>query len=99
MVAEESSERTAVLLKIYGRVQGVWYRGWAVDQARLLGLDGWVRNLRDGTVEALVAGPSPAVAEMVTRCRRGPTSARVDQVHTTGAADPGPTGFRQEASR
>ena len=98
-VAEDHAERTAVLLKIHGRVQGVWYRGWTVDQARQLELDGWVRNLRDGTVEALVAGASPAVAEMIARCRKGPASARVDRVDTRGANDPGLIGFRQEASR
>ena len=56
---------TAVRVRISGRVQGVWYRGWAVDTARNLGVQGWVRNRRDGTVEALFAGPLEAVQRMV----------------------------------
>ena len=93
------TERTAVFLTIYGRVQGVWYRGWTVDQARQLGLDGWVRNVRDGTVEALVAGPPAAISDMIARCRVGPSAAVVDTVETKDADDPGPIGFHQEATR
>ena len=93
------TERTAVFLTIYGRVQGVWYRGWTVDQARQLGLDGWVRNVSDGTVAALLAGPTAAISEMIARCHVGPPAAAVDKVETRPAEDPGPIGFRQEASR
>ena len=52
-----SGDITTVRLSITGRVQGVWYRGWTVDQAKALGLAGWVRNFTDGSVEALVNGP------------------------------------------
>src|SRR5258708_18582919 len=65
---------------IRGRVQGVGYRAWVEHRARAHGLEGWVRNLRDGSVEAVVAGPAGAVAEMIALCRRGPSSARVDAV-------------------
>src|SRR5258708_21265527 len=65
---------------IGGRVQGVGYRAWVEDRARAHGLEGWVRNLRDGSVEAVLAGPADAVAEMIALCRRGPSSARVDAV-------------------
>jgi acylphosphatase len=65
---------------ITGRVQGVGYRAWVEHQARVHRLEGWVRNRRDGSVEALFAGPADVVSEMVTLCRRGPVSARVDAV-------------------
>jgi acylphosphatase len=65
---------------ITGRVQGVGYRAWVARQARAHRLEGWVRNRRDGSVEALFAGPADVVSEMVTRCRRGPASARVAAV-------------------
>ena len=67
-------------LVIHGRVQGVWYRGWSVETARRLGLAGWVRNRRDGTVEMVVAGPEGAVEAMIARCRQGPAAARVDRI-------------------
>jgi acylphosphatase len=65
---------------IRGRVQGVGYRYWVEQQARAHGLEGWVRNRRDGSVEALFAGPEDVVSNMVASCRRGPSSARVDAV-------------------
>jgi acylphosphatase len=65
---------------IRGRVQGVGYRYWVEQQATAHGLEGWVRNRRDGSVEALFAGPAEVVADLITRCRRGPSSARVDAV-------------------
>jgi acylphosphatase len=70
---------------VRGRVQGVGYRAWVEHQAKAHDLEGWVRNLRDGSVEALFAGPADAVAGMVERCRRGPSSARVDAVTEEGA--------------
>jgi acylphosphatase len=69
---------------ISGRVQGVGYRAWVDEQAVSRGLEGWVRNRRDGSVEAVFAGPEDVVAEMITACRRGPRSARVDAVQTGG---------------
>jgi acylphosphatase len=65
---------------ITGRVQGVGYRAWVEYWARAHGLEGWVRNRRDGSVEALFAGPPDVVAEMIALCRRGPSSARVEAV-------------------
>jgi acylphosphatase len=65
---------------ITGRVQGVGYRAWVEHQARNHNLEGWVRNRRDGSVEALFAGPANLVSEMVARCRRGPSTARVDAI-------------------
>jgi acylphosphatase len=67
-------------LTIRGRVQGVGYRAWVEDQALALALEGWVRNRRDGSVEALLAGPADVVANMVALCHRGPSYARVEAV-------------------
>ena len=72
---------TAILarkVQIYGRVQGVFFRQWAVNQARELGVNGWIRNRPDGSVEAHVAGGTSAVMQLVDRMRDGPPSARVD---------------------
>jgi acylphosphatase len=65
---------------ITGRVQGVGYRAWVDHQARAHAVEGWVRNRRDGGVEALFAGPEDVVADLIAMCRRGPSSAQVDAV-------------------
>jgi acylphosphatase len=65
---------------IRGRVQGVGYRAWVEHEATARDLEGWVRNRRDGSVEALFAGPADVASEMIALCRRGPPSARVDAV-------------------
>ena len=72
--------RAILLVTILGRVHGVGYRGWVEYQAMVCGLEGWVRNRRDGSVEALFAGHGKAVAEMVALCRHGPPSAHVTAV-------------------
>ncbi len=65
---------------VSGRVQGVYYRSYAVDKARELGLTGWVRNRFDGRVEAVFEGEDETVRKMVDWCHRGSPSARVDKV-------------------
>jgi acylphosphatase len=74
---------------ITGRVQGVGYRAWVEHQARNHNLEGWVRNRRDGSVEALLAGPAEVVADVIARCRRGPSTARVDAVTEEAATSDG----------
>ncbi len=89
----------AVRLVISGRVQGVWFRNWTVGEARDLGLDGWVRNRSDGTVEVLLSGSGGRVREMIGRCWQGPPLARVDEVAEQPAAAPAAgSGFEQRPS-
>lgn len=64
-------------VRITGRVQGVFFRAWTCDEARSLGLTGWVRNCADGAVEAHVEGEAGSVDEMIDLMREGPPDARV----------------------
>jgi acylphosphatase len=70
---------------IRGRVQGVGYRAWVDHVANRHNLEGWVRNRRDGSVEALFAGPEATVAAMIESCRRGPSLALVEAVQEEAA--------------
>lgn len=79
-----TESRHTVHLRIEGRVQGVGYRAFVEMRAAELGLHGWVRNRRDGSVEAVVQGPSAAVDAMIEQCRSGPPAARVDRVEVIG---------------
>jgi acylphosphatase len=83
---------------IRGRVQGVGYRAWVEDQAAACGLEGWVRNRADGSVEILFAGPPDVVAQVVALCRRGPSSARVEAV-TNEPAEPDMLNLRRAGER
>jgi acylphosphatase len=80
---------------VHGRVQGVWFRGWTVDAARALGVDGWVRNRRDGSVEILASGEEEALAALIERCRHGPSAARVDRVQIEETDERPKPGFTQ----
>ena len=80
-------------VRVYGRVQGVFFRQWAVNLARSLGVSGWVRNAPDGTVEAHLAGEEEAVARMIEAMRRGPSQARVDDVAVETAEPEDVSGF------
>jgi len=79
---------------IRGRVQGVGFRAWLEYEATARKLEGWVRNRRDGNVEALFAGPPDVVADMTALCHRGPTSARVETV-TEESANPDALSLRE----
>jgi acylphosphatase len=83
----------AVRARIYGKVQGVWYRGWTEQEANALGLYGWVRNRLDGTVEALFVGPKEKIDQVLMRCESGPSSARVDKFETEPAKGIAPGRF------
>jgi acylphosphatase len=84
---------TRVRVRIHGRVQGVFFRAEARDRAHSLGLGGSVRNLPDGSVEAVFEGDPGRVESMVDWCRRGPGGAHVESVETTTEEPTGETGF------
>ncbi|RIK99986.1 MAG: acylphosphatase [Proteobacteria bacterium] len=90
-------EPTAVLVRrrivVHGRVQGVWFRDSTERQARALGVAGWVRNRRDGTVEAVFEGDARAVERAVAYCRQGPPRARVERVDVRDEPPEGIAGF------
>ncbi|MCQ2914002.1 MAG: acylphosphatase [Alphaproteobacteria bacterium] len=67
-------------IRVYGRVQGVFYRQWTMSEARARGLTGWVRNRVDGTVEAMFVGDEKDVADMINACRQGSPRAFVTKV-------------------
>lgn len=82
-----------VHVRIRGRVQGVYFRAWTRNQAISLGLDGWVRNCTDGSVEAVVSGPVSAVAGMLTAFHAGPPDAVVEAVEIVQDGGSVPEGF------
>jgi len=73
-------ENKQAKVNFQGRVQGVWFRAFTREQAISAGLTGWVRNLPDGSVEALFEGDEKAIRRTIEKCRQGPPTARVDQV-------------------
>jgi acylphosphatase len=83
---------------VRGRVQGVGYRAWTADAARSLGLAGYVRNRRDGSVEALLSGPAETVEAMLAGMRRGPPLARVDELTTRDDHAEAPAAFEVRAT-
>lgn len=85
-------------LLIKGRVQGVGFRDWLTQEARKLGLAGWVRNVGHDTVEALLAGEAAAVEECLHACRRGPQAAQVESIFESLAEPPAEPLFIRRAS-
>jgi acylphosphatase len=90
--------REATRITVEGHVQGVGFRWWVVEQARGLGLEGWVRNRRDGSVEVLAIGEADALARLGRACEAGPSGASVRSVKVEAAEDDGSTGFEQKAT-
>ncbi len=93
-MTEKADDRRTVTVKIEGRVQGVFYRAWTDQTARSLGLDGTVRNMDDGSVEATFSGPAEVVADMLRRCANGPKNARVEKVTIVQEGGSVPPGFK-----
>jgi len=87
--------RTAFLVTITGRVQRVGFRAFVLQHGRELGLDGWVRNRRDGSVEIAVIGEPEQVDLLMERCGKGPLLADVDDITLSGGEDDGTTGFHE----
>jgi len=81
------------LVRIRGKVQGVWYRAWTVEEATRRGLRGWVRNRRDGSVETLLIGDDHAIEAMIPACQRGPRLAGVTDIERSPDTDDGRMGF------
>ena len=86
--------RSRARVVVRGRVQGVFFRAEARTRARSLGVDGWARNERDGSVQAVFEGPRERVESMVDWCRRGPRGAHVDGVETVWEDPEGLAGFQ-----
>jgi len=89
-----NAETKAVRVFISGRVQGVGFRYWTLRAAEERGLNGWVRNLRDGRVEALFSGPADMVDDMLADCHEGPRFSAVRGVEVEDAEAPEASGFR-----
>jgi acylphosphatase len=82
------STRVACRIVVRGRVQGVGYRTFVEREVLKTGLEGWVRNRSDGSVEALLEGPDRLVAAVIETCRRGPFAAQVDALdHRKATSD------------
>lgn len=81
-----------VHLLISGKVQGVFYRASAKDEAESLSIKGWIRNTENGAVEATVTGSEEAIERFINWCKQGPSQARVDEVAVTQKPD---EGFRE----
>lgn len=88
-----SAQDRAVHVMIAGRVQGVGYRMWVEQQAASRALSGWVRNRRDGSVEAVFCGDAGAIERMLLACREGPPAARVSGIEVTETTPPEDDGF------
>lgn len=84
-----------VLVRIHGKVQGVWYRAWTITNATELGLNGWVRNRSDGTVEAVFSGEDDIVGEMLRRCEDGPELAVVHHIDVSSTEEVVSKGFEK----
>ena len=80
-----NTQMRAVRARVTGRVQGVCYRAWARSEAEAIGVTGWVKNERDGSVTALIAGPKGKVSRMVDALWEGPAAASVNYVATEDA--------------
>lgn len=85
--------KIAKRIRVTGRVQGVFFRAWTRDEAQTLGIDGWVRNCSDGSVEAQLEGDQEAIEELVDLMREGPPGARVEGVEVEESDPEGLSGF------
>lgn len=94
-MADEAG-RIARRIHVKGKVQGVFFRAWTIEQAKALGLDGWVRNRHDGSVEAVASGPADKVEELIARCRQGSPASQVAAVYVEETPGVVAGGFTQK---
>jgi acylphosphatase len=80
-------------IRVEGRVQGVFFRDWTIEQAREIGLSGWVRNRRDGSVEVYAVGDEAGVGRLIERLHEGSPPSRVERVQVADAAVEALDGF------
>jgi acylphosphatase len=90
-------ERKAIHVIVRGRVQGVGFRAFVEHAALSRGIEGWVRNRRDGTVEAVFAGDPASVEAMIAVCRKGPGDSRVDDIEQRVATEDDQLALRRQA--
>lgn len=93
-MTETQTPRVRRRVVVWGRVQGVWFRGSTEEEARRAGVDGWVRNRADGAVEAVFEGAPAAVEALLAWTRRGPRLASVDRVEVSEEPPRRERGFR-----
>jgi acylphosphatase len=94
-MSSDDDDFTHLRLRIEGKVQGIGYRDYVIGEALKLGVDGWVRNRADGTVEALVSGPNKAVETLVGLCMKGLPGATVRDVEMHKAEPLPEKGFKR----
>jgi len=97
-MAEEESDITSLRVRVEGFVQAVGYRNFAIAEATRLGLNGWIRNRSDGTVEALISGPQKDVELFVQAAMRGPAGSTVKNIDLHKAEPPQEKGFKRRPS-
>lgn len=83
----------ARLIRVSGKVQGVWFRDWTILEAKALGISGWVRNRLDRSVEVYAVGEPAAVARLIKRLHEGSPASRVDKVEVEEAVTDSISGF------
>ena len=94
MSAAKSTDRCRRRVFVSGLVQDVWFRAMTAKHAVRAGVDGWVRNLADGRVEAVLEGSADAVNEVIEFCSRGPEMARVDRIEVVEEGPENLDGFQ-----
>ena len=85
-------------IRVHGRVQGVWFRDWTIQEARAIGVSGWVRNRADESVEVYVVGEADPVARLIDRLREGSPASRVDRLDIEDAQPESIEGFARRSS-
>jgi acylphosphatase len=94
----DDDDLTSLRVRVEGFVQAVGYRNYAIAEAKKLGLDGWIRNRSDGTVEMLISGPTKTVEAFILAAARGPAGSQVKNFELHKAELPAEKGFHRRPS-